>query len=54
MELDRNCSDLSLDVRLDIPISKTATFHLYTMLTAVTRFQRDEGAWDDIIEAVPL
>lgn len=54
MALDQSCSDLSLDVRLDIPISNTTTFHLHTMLTAVTGFQRDEGTWDHIIEATSL
>lgn len=36
--LDRNYSDLSLDIRPDIPISKAAASCLYTMLTAVTGF----------------
>lgn len=36
--LDREYSDLSLDIRLDIPISKAAASCLYTMLTAVPGF----------------
>ena len=37
--LTETCFDLSLDVRLDIPISKTTTFRVHTMRATVTDFQ---------------
>ena len=54
LALDRDYSDLSLDICLGLPIPKATSIYLYTMLIAVTDFQRDEGTWNNVVEATSL